>query len=125
MLFSFPLMILAFKKINFNSSRQFCSHISSKTIEIELELKNKVENLGLNKIGRHIFLCADQTNPKCCKLEEGIASWDFLKVRLRELNLIGPKAKENNKLIVARSKVNCLQICKNGPLCVIYPGNFI
>ncbi len=61
---------------------------------------------------RHIFLCADPTKPKCCQAESGIASWEFLKKRLKELNLEGG---------VYRSKVNCLRICSKGPIAVVYP----
>ncbi|HSX03449.1 MAG TPA: (2Fe-2S) ferredoxin domain-containing protein [Rhabdochlamydiaceae bacterium] len=62
---------------------------------------------------RHIFLCSDQRNPKCCSLESGLESWNFLKKRLLELNLASPH--------LLRTKANCLQICKNGPIAVVYP----
>ena len=55
-----------------------------------LELQRAAESLGLSKYQRHIFLCADQTEPKCCDNEAGLASWDFLKRRLKELGLVGP-----------------------------------
>jgi (2Fe-2S) ferredoxin len=70
---------------------------------------------GHKTIQRHILLCADQRKAKCCKLEEGLECWEFLKNRLKELNLTGPKA------LVNRSKVNCLNICRNGPIAVVYP----
>jgi (2Fe-2S) ferredoxin len=70
---------------------------------------------GFKTADRHIFMCADQTNPKCCKYEEGMESWNFLKTRLRELNLVGSNG------TTLRSKVNCLQICRQGPLAVVYP----
>ena len=41
--------------------------------------------IGVPVARRHIFLCADQTNPKCCDKERGIAACDFLKKRLKEL----------------------------------------
>lgn len=80
-------------------------------------LSKQVNKLGLNNVAYHIFLCADQSKAKCCNFEVGMASWDFLKKRLKELNLIG----NNSKVSVARSKVNCLQVCLKGPICVIYP----
>ena len=43
--------------------------------------------IGVPDARRHIFLCCDQTNPKCCDLERGLAAWDFLKRRLKELGL--------------------------------------
>lgn len=73
--------------------------------------------IGMNKIQRHIFLCADQGKPKCCSFSDGMKSWDFLKARLRELKLVGYNAN------VARTKVNCLQICSQGPIAVVYPEN--
>lgn len=71
--------------------------------------------LGLNSARRHIFLCADQTKPKCCDKEVGLDAWNFLKKRLSELGLVGPNA------AVVRTKANCLQICALGPVAVVYP----
>ena len=34
---------------------------------MKTELQTAVETLGLEKFRRHIFLCADQTEPKCCR----------------------------------------------------------
>lgn len=63
---------------------------------------------------RHIFLCCDQTEPKCCRKEEGLASWEFLKTRLRALGL-----SEHGGAY--RTKANCLRICSGGPIAVVYP----
>ena len=71
--------------------------------------------LGLERYRRHIFLCADQTEPNCCAKEAGLEAWEFLKRRLAELNLAGPEP------LVYRSKVNCLRICARGPIAVVYP----
>lgn len=71
--------------------------------------------LGLEKYQRHIFLCADQTEPNCCAKEIGLASWEFLKKRLKELGLAGAQP------LVYRSKVNCLRVCTRGPIAVVYP----
>jgi (2Fe-2S) ferredoxin len=62
-------------------------------------------------IKHHIFLCCDQAKPKCCSLEVGLESWHFLKARLKELKLPA----------VARTKANCLRICSQGPIAVVYP----
>lgn len=78
-------------------------------------LQAAVESLGLEKFRRHIFLCADQTEPKCCTKEQGLASWEFLKRRLKELGLAGPEP------LVYRTKANCLRICTCGPIAVVYP----
>jgi (2Fe-2S) ferredoxin len=63
-------------------------------------------------VGRHIFLCAEQTKPKCCSLEAGIEAWEYLKRRLAELGLLDR---------VYRTKANCLRICEGGPIVVVYP----
>jgi (2Fe-2S) ferredoxin len=71
--------------------------------------------IGLPSIRRHIFLCCDQTKPKCSDREQSLASWEYLKRRLKELGLVGPQA------TVARTKANCLQVCTQGPIAVVYP----
>src|SRR5579871_1631818 len=72
------------------------------------------DKLHLNKIRRHIFLCADQTEAKCCKHEEGLNVWEYLKQRLDQLGL----SKAGG---VFRTKANCLRVCTNGPVAVVYP----
>ncbi len=79
------------------------------------DLKSVAAELRLEKIQRHIFLCADQTKPKCCSQEAGLAAWEFLKHRLGELGLSGSAAP------VLRTKANCLRVCLNGPIAVVYP----
>ncbi len=64
--------------------------------------------LGLEKYRRHIFLCADQTEPQCAPLEQSVSSWEYLKQRLKDLKLAGPEP------LVYRSKVDCLRVCTNG-----------
>jgi (2Fe-2S) ferredoxin len=79
------------------------------------ELKSAVESLGLQKFARHIFLCADQTEAKCAPKEKSLESWDFLKRRLKELKLVGPEP------LVFRTKANCLRVCVQGPIALVYP----
>jgi (2Fe-2S) ferredoxin len=79
------------------------------------ELNNVVVSLGLEKYRRHIFLCADQTEAKCAPKERGLESWEYLKKRLKELNLAGPEP------LVYRTKANCLRVCAKGPIAVVYP----
>jgi (2Fe-2S) ferredoxin len=78
------------------------------------KLTKIVEALGVDKIQRHIFLCCDQTKPKCCEKEVGLESWNYLKARLKELNLV----REGG---IYRTKANCLQVCERGPIAVVYP----
>jgi len=79
------------------------------------ELQSAVEKLGLQKFKRHLFLCANPTEAKCCAREQGTASWEFLKDRLKELGLVGPEP------LVYRTKANCLRVCLHGPIAVVYP----
>jgi (2Fe-2S) ferredoxin len=74
-------------------------------------LHKKATQLGIPDIKYHIFLCCDQTKPKCCSQEDGLASWEFLKSRLGELQLG----------YVYRTKANCLRVCMAGPIAVVYP----
>ncbi|MDO8425311.1 MAG: ferredoxin [bacterium] len=99
---------------------------------------------GVTRARRHIFLCCDQNEPRCCSKAAGLASWDFLKQRLRELGLAdqgSPITASGNALddvddallslteapttppkpCVLRTKANCLRICSGGPIAVVYP----
>ena len=78
------------------------------------ELQTAVKTLGLEKFRRHIFLCVADDS-KCCPRETSLAAWDFLKNRLKELNLVGPNP------LVYRTKANCLRVCTRGPIAVVYP----
>lgn len=80
------------------------------------DLQAAVETLGLEKYRHHIFLCTDATDPKCCPRDASLASWEFLKRRLKELHLAGPEP------LVYRTKANCLRVCVRGPIAVVYPG---
>jgi (2Fe-2S) ferredoxin len=70
--------------------------------------------IGVTVARRHIFLCCDQTSPRCCEKERGLAAWNFLKRRLKELGL-------SEQGGILRSKANCLRICEGGPIAVVYP----
>lgn len=70
--------------------------------------------LGIPQLKRHIFLCCDQTNPKCCDKAAGLAAWTYLKDRLKALGL-------SEQGGIYRSKVNCLRVCQQGPIAVVYP----
>lgn len=78
-----------------------------------------VRNLGLERLTRHLFLCATPTKPKCCDPAAGLVTWEYLKRRLRELGLDGPAS--DTLALVARSKVDCLRICTQGPILLVYP----
>ncbi len=68
--------------------------------------------LKLDSARRHIFLCVGGS---CAPRDQQDESWEFLKRRLRELNLVDVPGG------VLRTKADCLRICTNGPVAVVYP----
>ena len=72
-------------------------------------------NLGIGKLVRHIFLCADATKPKCAGKEESNEVWDHLKKRLAVSGLTA------GDQCTFRTKANCLRVCEQGPIAVVYP----
>ncbi|BBL73620.1 (2Fe-2S) ferredoxin domain-containing protein [Methylomagnum ishizawai] len=81
---------------------------------ISPELRAMKETLNLGGLKHHIFLCAGPDKAKCCGLEAGLESWDYLKRRLKELGL-------NDTGGIGRTKANCLRVCMEGPVAVVYP----
>ena len=79
------------------------------------EPRDIAENLSIPQARRHIFLCADQTKPKCAPREVTVESWDYLKRRLEELGIA------RGEHCALRTKANCLRICEHGPIAVVYP----
>ncbi len=77
-------------------------------------LREIAEKKGITGAERHIFLCCDQTTPKCCDIEASLEAWKYLKFRLKELGLSEMGG-------VCRTKANCLRICEDGPIAVVYP----
>jgi (2Fe-2S) ferredoxin len=77
-------------------------------------LKKRTEALMLATVKRHLFLCCAQTIPKCCDQKEGLEAWFHLKRRLKEWHLTGSHG-------IYCSKVNCLRICEQEPIAVVYP----
>lgn len=77
-------------------------------------LAGLAETIGVTSARRHIFLCADQTEPKCCERDRSLAAWNYLKKRLKELGLSEAGG-------ILRTKANCLRICEGGPIAVVYP----
>lgn len=81
---------------------------------LQRRLAAVADGLGLARTRRHLFLCCDQSKPKCCSREAGLESWDYLKRRLDELGLAGRGG-------IQRTKANCLRVCLAGPVAVVYP----
>lgn len=71
-----------------------------------------VERLRIGRAGRHILLC---THGKCAPAADAEAAWTFLKERLQDLRLVGVEGG------ILRTRVQCLRICRDGPIAVVYP----
>ncbi|MDH3511392.1 MAG: ferredoxin [Gammaproteobacteria bacterium] len=78
------------------------------------DIAELAKRLGISNIRRHIFLCCDQTKPECSMKDASLESWNYLKKRLTKLRLTGAGG-------IYRTKANCLQICRQGPVAVVYP----
>jgi (2Fe-2S) ferredoxin len=78
------------------------------------ELRDIAESLGVGSLVRHIFLCCDTERAQCASKKRMRASWDYLKSRLKELEL-------SDRGGIYRSKAACLRICAGGPIAVVYP----
>ena len=99
----------------------------------EERLQSIANSLSIPGAQRHIFLCADQTNAKCAPREETAELWRHLKSRLKALNAAtapplwqgdleaDPDPIPPGEGTVLRSKVDCLRICEQGCVAVVYP----
>jgi (2Fe-2S) ferredoxin len=67
---------------------------------------------GIGSLKRHLFICV---GPDCIAPEVGEATWDYLKKRMKQLNIAGPDGP------FYRTKCQCLRICTAGPIAVVYP----
>jgi (2Fe-2S) ferredoxin len=79
---------------------------------------DSIAKLGIDRLQRHILICADPTKPLCCAGGDSLAAWEYLKQRLKELGLDKPDAPLGG---VFRTKANCLRVCHHGPILVVYP----
>ena len=70
------------------------------------------EKFGVGKLARHLFIC---TGPDCIDEEGGAKTWEYLKSRMKQLNIAGPDGP------CYRTRAACLRICINGPIAVVYP----
>ena len=82
--------------------------------EAGVSLDKLAEQIGVTAAKRHIFLCCDQTKPKCCEKQRSLEAWNYLKRRLKELKL-------SEQGGILRTKANCLRVCVGGPIAVVYP----
>lgn len=102
-------------------------------MEPKERLGNIADALSIPRVERHIFLCADQTTPRCASREVTGELWTHLKRRTKDLGISSAppswygKPDADAKPVppgdgsVLRSKVDCLRICESGPIAVVYP----
>jgi (2Fe-2S) ferredoxin len=69
-------------------------------------------SFGVGLLRRHLFVCL---GPDCVDKDDGEKTWDYVKKRMKELNIAGPDGP------FYRTKCGCLRICTDGPICVVYP----
>ena len=69
-------------------------------------------SFGVGKLTRHLFVC---TGPDCVDPIAGQETWDYVKRRMKELELAGPDGP------AYRTRCACLRICTGGPIAVVYP----
>ncbi len=67
---------------------------------------------GIGRLQRHLFICV---GPDCIDSTEGEKTWEYLKTRLKQLNLAGADGP------CFRTRCQCLRICAAGPIAVVYP----
>ena len=69
-------------------------------------------SFGVGRLTRHLFICL---GPDCVDAETGERVWNYVKGRMKALNIAGPDGP------CYRTKCQCLRICNEGPICVVYP----
>ena len=72
----------------------------------------KVDDLHIDSYQRHILLCM---GPDCAPDAIQAEAWKFLKARLKELSLV------DRADGLFRTKADCLRLCMQGPIAVVYP----
>ena len=64
------------------------------------------ESFGVGQLTRHLFVCL---GPDCVDSDNGEKTWDYVKRRMKELNIAGPSGP------CYRTKVGCLRDCWRRP----------
>lgn len=70
------------------------------------------QKFGIGKLTRHLFICL---GPDCVAPDVGQQTWEYIKKRMKQLNIAG----EDGPCF--RTKCDCLRICIDGPIAVVYP----
>ncbi len=72
----------------------------------------------MSQVQHHLLLCATPSRPLCGDPAIGAASWSRLKELIRELGLEDPFRPGG---VVLRTKADCLRVCADGPVLLIWP----
>jgi (2Fe-2S) ferredoxin len=108
--------------------------MTDRSSHLNERLERIASALSIGGLERHLFLCAEQSAPRCSTYEQSSAVWAYTKRRFKDLELAGPpprwrgfveeKAPADSPVGTApalRTKVDCLRICEQGPIAVVYP----
>ena len=76
--------------------------------------RRTLAKMKLTKVERHIFLCTDTGEAGCASKKQMKRSWKYLKDRLKALKL----TRQGHAFA---SEAMCFDICKAGPIAVVYP----
>src|ERR1700683_2616724 len=79
------------------------------TSDEQQHLAEKARSLGIGHLKRHIFLCADQSKPKCAPHEVSNPSWEYLKKRMV------PAGTLEREKRCQRTKAHFLDACSHVP----------
>ncbi len=73
------------------------------------------ESLGVGRLGAHLLVCC---GPACCEAGGGARTWGAIKRSCARLNL---DRRASGGPAVFRTKCECLRLCAEGPIAVVYP----
>ncbi len=75
--------------------------------------------LPQQKVQYHLLLCASPSKPLCHQGPLGAQCWEQLKKSLKAAGLEQPERAEG---VVLRTKADCLRLCSNGPVLLVWPS---
>ena len=77
----------------------------------------------MTRVSHHLLLCATPAKALCCPDGSvGAASWAALKQQVRELGLEDPARPAG---VVLRTKADCLRLCREGPVLLVWPEGIV
>ena len=77
-----------------------------------VSLEAATAKIALSGARRHVIFC---THGDCAPKEVAEESWKYLKRRLREVGLADVPGG------VLRTRADCLRMCREGPIMIVYP----